>query len=95
MVLNKSLDNELIIHAYIHPMLKKCKIIFENIPLGYPPIFHKIRGRSQTNHKTPYRHPHKYKEEIEKTINELLEMGHIQPSSTKFASSIIIIKIKD
>ena len=30
----------------------------------------------------PYCHPQKFKEEIEKTTNKLLEMSHIQPSST-------------
>jgi hypothetical protein len=29
---------------------------------------------------TPYRHPKKYKDEIEKAIKELLDMGHIRPS---------------
>jgi hypothetical protein len=35
---------------------------------------------------TPYRHPNKYKDEIEKAIKELLDMGHIRPSSSPFAS---------
>ena len=35
---------------------------------------------------TPYRHPKKYKDEIEKAIKELLDMGHIRPSSSPFAS---------
>jgi hypothetical protein len=26
---------------------------------------------------TPYRHPKKFKDEIEKAIHELLEMGHM------------------
>lgn len=43
---------------------------------------------------TPYRHPHKFKEEIEKTIKELIEMGHIQPSSSPFASSVVLVKKK-
>ena len=28
---------------------------------------------------TPYRHPKRYKDEIEKTIKELLELGYIRP----------------
>jgi hypothetical protein len=35
-----------------------------------------------TNH---YRHPKVYKDEIEKTIKELLKIGHIRPSSSTFA----------
>jgi hypothetical protein len=29
---------------------------------------------------TPYRNPNKFKDEIEKSIKELLEMAHIMPS---------------
>lgn len=44
---------------------------------------------------TPYRHPKKYKDEIEKTIKELLAMGHIHPSINPFASSVVLVKNKD
>jgi hypothetical protein len=44
---------------------------------------------------TPYRHPKKFKDEIEKAIKELLEMGHIRPSSSPFASSVVLVKKKD
>jgi hypothetical protein len=41
---------------------------------------------------TPYRHPKKYKDEIEKAIKEL---GHIRPSSIPFSSSVVLVKKKD
>jgi len=44
---------------------------------------------------TPYRHPKKYKDEIENTIKELLDIGHIMPSSSPFASSVVLVKKKD
>jgi hypothetical protein len=44
---------------------------------------------------TPYRHPKKYKDEIEKAIKELLDMGHIRPSSSPFVSSVILVKKKN
>jgi hypothetical protein len=44
---------------------------------------------------TPYMHPNKFKDEIEKAIQELLEMGHIQPSSSPFSSSVVLVKKKD
>ena len=44
---------------------------------------------------TPYRHPKAYKDEIEKAIRELLEMGHIRPSTSPFASSVVLVKKKD
>jgi hypothetical protein len=43
---------------------------------------------------TPYRHPKRYKDEIEKEIKEFLDMGHISPSSSPFASSIVLAKKK-
>jgi hypothetical protein len=44
---------------------------------------------------TPYMHPKKHKDEIENVIKELLEMGLIVPSSSPFASSIVLVKKKD
>lgn len=41
---------------------------------------------------TPYNHPQKVKEEIEKPIKELLKMDHIQPSSSPFVSSMVLVK---
>jgi hypothetical protein len=41
---------------------------------------------------TPYKHPKKFKDEIEKAIKELLEMGHIRLSSSPFASSVVLVK---
>jgi hypothetical protein len=44
---------------------------------------------------TPYRHPKKFKDEIEKAIKELLAMGHIRPNRSPFASSIVLVLKKD
>jgi hypothetical protein len=44
---------------------------------------------------TPYRHPKKFKDEIEKAIKELLKMGHIRSSSSPFASFVVLVKKKD
>ena len=43
----------------------------------------------------PYRHPKRLKDEIEKTIKESLSMGHIRPSKSPFASSVVLVKKKD
>ena len=43
----------------------------------------------------PYRHLKRLKDEIEKTIKELLTMGHIRPSKSPFASSMVSVKKKD
>jgi hypothetical protein len=43
----------------------------------------------------PYRHPRRFKDGIEKTIKELLVMGHIRLSSNAFASSVVLVLKKD
>ena len=42
-----------------------------------------------------YKHPKLFKDEIEWTIKELLELGFIQPSSSPFASFVVLVKKKD
>jgi hypothetical protein len=44
---------------------------------------------------TPYRHPKVYKDEIEKTIKELISLGYIRPNSSPFASFFLWVKKKD
>jgi hypothetical protein len=67
--------------------LRKHDQVFWNITPGRPPD----RGFEHTVEleegeklviTTPYKHPNKFKDEIEKAIKELLEMGHIRPSSS-------------
>lgn len=43
---------------------------------------------------TPYRHPKRFKEEIKKTIKESLDMGHIRPNTSPFASFMVLVKKK-
>jgi hypothetical protein len=43
----------------------------------------------------PYRHPRRFKDEIDKEIKELLAMGHIRPSNNPFASSVVLVLKKD
>lgn len=74
--------------------------IFGEIPKGLPPL----RGFEHTVELeegakpvivTSYRHLKAYKDEIEKAIKELLDMGFIKPSYSPFASSIVLVKKKD
>jgi hypothetical protein len=73
---------------------------FEPIPPGKPPdrgfehIIELEEGAKPVI-TTPYRNPKKYKDEIEKAIKELLDMGHIRTSSIPFASSVVLVKTKD
>jgi hypothetical protein len=43
----------------------------------------------------PYRHPRRFKDEIVKAIKEFLAMGHIRPSKSPFASSVVLVLKKD
>ena len=56
---------------------------------------HWFGGGGQTYDHPPYRHPRRFKDEIEKAIKELLAMGHIRPSSSPFASSVVLVLKKD
>jgi hypothetical protein len=81
-------------------LLRKHHKVFSDIPPGIPPdrgFEHIIELEEgiQAVITNRYRHPKVYKDEIEKTIKELLKMGHIRPSSSLFASSIVLIKKKD
>jgi hypothetical protein len=74
--------------------------VFGPIPPGVPPdrgfehIIELEEGAKPVI-TTPYKHLKKYKDEIEKAIKELLDMGHIRPSSSPFASSVVLVKKKD
>jgi hypothetical protein len=74
--------------------------VFASIQLGRPPD----RGFQHTIEldvgatpviTTPYRHPNRFKDDIEKAIKDFLEMGHIIPSTSLFASSIVLVLKKD
>ena len=72
-------------------MLYNHKRVFEDLPHGRPPdrgIEHRIELEAGTLpikiHS--YKDPKRLKDEIEKAIKELLELGLIIPSSSPFAS---------
>ena len=71
-----------------------------DIPPGIPPhrgFEHKIELElgAKPVITTLYHHPKKFKDEIERTIQELLEKGWIHPSSSLFVSSVVLVKKKD
>ena len=83
----------------IQALLQKHKKVFRDLPVGRLPDrgFEHIIELEERTHvviTTPYRHPKKYKDEIEKTIKELLELGYMRPSSSPFASSVVLVKKK-
>jgi hypothetical protein len=84
----------------IKEILDRHHKVFGPIPPGVPPdrgfehIIELEEGAKPVI-TTPYRHPKKYKDEIEKAIKELLDMGHIRPNNSPFASSVVLVKKKD
>nr|XP_027118736.1 uncharacterized protein LOC113735978 [Coffea arabica] len=85
--------------AEIRQILEQYRDVFEE-PKGMPPT----RGHEhQINLKEgakpfqvrPYRCPYIQKTEIEKLVREMLELGIIQPSSSPFASPVLLVKKKD
>jgi hypothetical protein len=81
-------------------ILDKHQNVFGSIPPSVPPdrgFEHiiELEAGAKPVITTPYRHPKKYKDEIEKAIKELPDMGHIKPSSSPFSSSVVLVKKKD
>jgi hypothetical protein len=78
----------------IHRIIDKHSRVFGPIPHGVPPdrgFEHiiELEEGAKPIITMPYIHPKKYKDEIEKAIKELLDMGHIRPSSSPFSSSVV------
>ncbi|KAJ3690878.1 hypothetical protein LUZ61_020042 [Rhynchospora tenuis] len=86
-------------NSFCHPLLMKYKEIFEE-PTGLPPLRdtdHRIPllpGSKPINLR-PYRLSYFQKLELEKIVEELLKNSFIQPSSSPFASPILLVKKKD
>ena len=83
----------------IETLLHKYEKVFIDLPHGRPPdrvVENNIVLEEGTSpiQIPPYRHPKKFRDEIEKTIQELLELGLIRPSSSPYASSVVLVKKK-
>ena len=88
------------VHPDVQTILDRCATVFGDIPPGQPPdrgFEHMIKLEQgiQAVITTPYRHLKAYRNEIERAIHELLAPGHIHPSTSPFASSVVLVKKKD
>jgi hypothetical protein len=71
-------------HPQIRKILSQYELVFRSIPPRIPPnrgFEHTIELEAGSTPviTVPYRHPKRFKDEIEKAIKELLAMGHIRP----------------
>jgi hypothetical protein len=87
-------------HTEIKNLLGRHQQVFESIPPGRPPdrgFEHTIELEEGAKPMItpPYRHPRRFKDELEKAIKELLAMRHIRPSNSPFASSVVLVLKKD
>jgi hypothetical protein len=84
----------------IQLLLGKHDKVFGPFTVGIPPyrVFEhviELEEGAKPVITTPYRHPNKFKDEIENAIQEILEMGYIRPTSSPFSSSVVLVKKKD
>ena len=83
----------------IEKLLQKYEKIFRGLPHGRPPdrgVEHNIVLEEGTSpiKIPPYRHPKTFRDEIEKAIQEILELGLTRPISSRYAFSVVLVKKK-
>jgi hypothetical protein len=96
----KDLEGRQQYHIEIKNLLGQHQQAFKAIPPGRLPdrgFEHTIELEEGAKPMitSPYRHPSKFKDKIEKAIKELLAMGHIRLSNNPFASSVVLVLKKD
>ena len=74
--------------------------LFLRLPTGLPPykgFEHQILLKDGTEPvcQKPYRYPHFQKNEIEKIVDELLEVGFIRHSQSPFSSPVLLVRKAD
>ena len=85
--------------AALSDLLDEYSKVFE-MPSGLPPVRGHEHGitlkeGSQPVCERPYRYPYFQKSEIEKIVNELLDLGSIQPSQSPYSSPVLLVRKAD
>lgn len=83
----------------VQELLTGFQVVFQE-PKGLPPkrshehVIHLLEGQGPVNVR-PYRYSHHHKAEIEKQVQEMLQLGIIRPSQSAFSRPVILVKKKD
>jgi hypothetical protein len=81
-------------------MIDKHSKVFEDIPKGLPPTQnhdHEIHliPRSVPHNIRPYRYLYAQKNEIERMVEAMLEVGIIRPSQSSYSAPVVMVFKKD
>lgn len=86
-------------NLYLQQLLEEFGALFEEL-IRLPPNRshdHVIRLKKESDPPNihPYHYPHYQKNEIERTVQEMLVVGIIQPSISPFSSALLLVRKKD
>ena len=71
-------------------------VVFQAQPGKTDLVEHRIEvGDGPAVRLPPYRLPHAYRDSVQKELKEMLELGIIEPTSSKWASPMVVIKKND
>lgn len=80
-------------------ILEEAKSVFE-MPLELPPLRGRehaivLKDSASPISLPPYRYPQIQKQEIERLVGEMIELGIVQPSLSPFPSLVLLVKKND
>ena len=98
-VTNSSPKDKPLLLAALSDLLAQFPKVFEfptRLPLIHRHEHHIVlKDGTPPVHERPYRYPYFQKSEIDKIVNELLELGSIQPSQSPFSSLVLLVRKAD
>ena len=82
--------------AEVEALLEEHSDVMRNYPGRTMLAEHHIRtGDSRPVRLPPYRLPHAYRETVKKELQDMLQQGIIEPSSSEWSAPVVLVKKKD